>query len=100
MYFSMAIFFVFQADDGIRDGHVTGVQTCALPISTQQSQSATPNNRTPNQAPQSVAPQNPQGTAESSPNDADAKIGRASCRERERNEVGAESGTPGKRAQA
>src|SRR5207253_5314813 len=23
----------FQADDGIRDGHVTGVQTCALPIS-------------------------------------------------------------------
>src|SRR5690625_6446720 len=22
-----------QADDGIRDGHVTGVQTCALPIS-------------------------------------------------------------------
>src|SRR5690625_7834536 len=24
--------FFFQADDGIRDGHVTGVQTCALPI--------------------------------------------------------------------
>src|SRR5690625_5452555 len=24
----------FQAGDGIRDGHVTGVQTCALPIST------------------------------------------------------------------
>src|SRR5207253_8425710 len=24
----------FQAEDGIRDGHVTGVQTCALPIST------------------------------------------------------------------
>src|SRR5207253_6479851 len=23
----------FQAEDGIRDGHVTGVQTCALPIS-------------------------------------------------------------------
>src|SRR5207253_5810496 len=22
----------FQAEDGIRDGHVTGVQTCALPI--------------------------------------------------------------------
>src|SRR5207253_4589686 len=22
-----------QAEDGIRDGHVTGVQTCALPIS-------------------------------------------------------------------
>src|SRR5207253_8574820 len=26
-------FFFFQAEDGIRDGHVTGVQTCALPIS-------------------------------------------------------------------
>src|SRR5690606_27748187 len=24
---------VFQAEDGIRDFHVTGVQTCALPIS-------------------------------------------------------------------
>src|SRR6267143_5109841 len=27
------IFFFFQAEDGIRDGTVTGVQTCALPIS-------------------------------------------------------------------
>src|SRR5690625_7756891 len=27
------ISFFFQAEDGIRDGHVTGVQTCALPIS-------------------------------------------------------------------
>src|SRR6266702_8154358 len=27
------IFFFFQAEDGLRDGHVTGVQTCALPIS-------------------------------------------------------------------
>src|SRR6267154_2653901 len=26
--------FFFQAEDGIRDGRVTGVQTCALPIST------------------------------------------------------------------
>src|SRR6266508_4140540 len=30
----MYFFFFFQAEDGIRDGHVTGVQTCALPIST------------------------------------------------------------------
>src|SRR5439155_8434804 len=30
--FSVVLFF-FQAEDGIRDGHVTGVQTCALPIS-------------------------------------------------------------------
>src|SRR5436309_4262829 len=27
-----AKFFFFQAEDGIRDFHVTGVQTCALPI--------------------------------------------------------------------
>src|SRR5690554_7514689 len=26
------IFFFFQAEDGIRDADVTGVQTCALPI--------------------------------------------------------------------
>src|SRR5690348_17721064 len=28
--------FFFQAEDGIRDGRVTGVQTCALPISTRR----------------------------------------------------------------
>src|SRR5437870_10159156 len=28
----LMLFFFFQAEDGIRDGHVTGVQTCALPI--------------------------------------------------------------------
>src|SRR5437773_8949092 len=27
------LFFFFQAEDGIRDRDVTGVQTCALPIS-------------------------------------------------------------------
>src|SRR5690606_39590827 len=30
---SVAEFFFFQAEDGIRGFHVTGVQTCALPIS-------------------------------------------------------------------
>src|SRR5438309_10354250 len=30
-------FFFFQAEDGIRDGTVTGVQTCALPILTSPS---------------------------------------------------------------
>src|SRR5690349_21981739 len=29
-----SLFFFFQAEDGIRDLYVTGVQTCALPIST------------------------------------------------------------------
>src|SRR5690606_35429429 len=28
----IGVFFFFQAEDGIRDFHVTGVQTCALPI--------------------------------------------------------------------
>src|SRR5690606_39412339 len=28
--------FFFQAEDGIRDFHVTGVQTCALPISSRR----------------------------------------------------------------
>src|SRR4051794_41427829 len=32
-------FFFFQAEDGIRDGRVTGVQTCALPILTSQENS-------------------------------------------------------------
>src|SRR5438874_10309048 len=30
------VFFLFQAEDGIRDLYVTGVQTCALPISKKQ----------------------------------------------------------------
>src|SRR5260370_17156044 len=33
MYRACVIFFFFQAEDGIRDSSVTGVQTCALPIS-------------------------------------------------------------------
>src|SRR5205807_4407613 len=32
MYCSSSSFFFFQAEDGIRDYKVTGVQTCALPI--------------------------------------------------------------------
>ena len=31
-FFSFVFFFFFQAEDGIRDRLVTGVQTCALPI--------------------------------------------------------------------
>src|SRR5260370_29751327 len=33
MYVVFVSFFFFQAEDGIRDSSVTGVQTCALPIS-------------------------------------------------------------------
>src|SRR5437879_8726688 len=32
MLFIIFFFFFFQAEDGIRDTSVTGVQTCALPI--------------------------------------------------------------------
>src|SRR5438067_7780741 len=31
-YYLFFFFFFFQAEDGIRDRNVTGVQTCALPI--------------------------------------------------------------------
>src|SRR2546426_1451972 len=31
-----SFFFFFQAEDGIRDYKVTGVQTCALPISNEE----------------------------------------------------------------
>src|SRR5215469_14606145 len=33
--YTFFFFFFFQAEDGIRDLYVTGVQTCALPISLQ-----------------------------------------------------------------
>src|SRR6266496_5360053 len=33
LFFLYLFFFFFQAEDGIRDLYVTGVQTCALPIS-------------------------------------------------------------------
>ena len=33
IYLLVVFFFFFQAEDGIRDRNVTGVQTCALPIS-------------------------------------------------------------------
>src|SRR5690625_5339523 len=56
--------FFFQAEDGIRDGHVTGVQTCALPISWHAATgSDPPDSRTTTGTPAS-------------------EIGRASCRER------------------
>src|SRR6267378_7291947 len=36
-YQNIFFFFFFQAEDGIRDLYVTGVQTCALPISNSRS---------------------------------------------------------------
>src|SRR5437870_13831881 len=40
-----SFFFFFQAEDGIRDGHVTGVQTCALPILTSKYEAISPAGR-------------------------------------------------------
>src|SRR5690348_17581695 len=37
IYYFFFFFFFFQAEDGIRDGRVTGVQTCAHPISLERS---------------------------------------------------------------
>src|SRR5207237_6488322 len=82
--------FFFQAEDGIRDSSVTGVQTCALPIC--ENGSCTPSARRGVRAkkkrsgrrfpfekrrPLSVraAPQTFRGAG-------DREIGRASCRER------------------
>src|SRR6266487_6615511 len=40
------VFFFFQAEDGIRDGRVTGVQTCALPIAPRRTRFRGPRLRT------------------------------------------------------
>ena len=68
--------FFFQAEDGIRDRLVTGVQTCALPISDTSGESVRMG----------------LSSADGSPNESlykfacgergDSEIGRASCRER------------------
>src|SRR5262249_59911067 len=41
----LSFFFFFQAEDGIRDWSVTGVQTCALPISLAAHLEAEPDGR-------------------------------------------------------
>src|SRR5437773_5282536 len=40
LFVNLFFFFFFQAEDGIRDRDVTGVQTCALPISRSRSSGA------------------------------------------------------------
>src|SRR5690606_40088404 len=70
------VIFFFQAEDGIRDFHVTGVQTCALPISARtgpapRTVTASPwqgNPRSPpRSAPAPEAPRTPPGTRRSAP---------------------------------
>src|SRR5437867_5438009 len=98
----LSFFFFFQAEDGIRDRTVTGVQTCALPISRPAYCSCTGSGRStatgPNSSPKPsswplVAPC-PCCHRASSPGEwrlagNRPKIGRASCRERGEIAVGA-----------
>src|SRR5437879_11217050 len=62
---SFVFFFFFQAEDGIRDTSVTGVQTCALPISCPASSPSTPKAASPSappRAPNSLTIPNGQST--------------------------------------
>src|SRR5699024_11255108 len=93
------VLFFFQAEDGIRDRNVTGVQTCALPISpTMMSRSASficekaglMTYRPPMRATRTSEMGPPKGMSETASTAEAAKIGRASCRERVEGAQGAE----------
>src|SRR5438270_13728137 len=79
------IIFFFQAEDGIRDLTVTGVQTCALPIYRRRSQPARLPERLRSRA-RALAPERASVcVADRRPRPLQARqrqIGRASCRER------------------
>src|SRR5205807_5621308 len=81
--FMVEIFFFFQAEDGIRDYKVTGVQTCALPIfSRPRSRSRSRPSFTSSRSSRCV----PCGSIIAmccQPDCLPRQIGRASCRERE-----------------
>src|SRR5690606_4381927 len=65
--FCLVVFF-FQAEDGIRDFHVTGVQTCALPITQAPSQPATKTKYRLNQAEMSLVAENQHDSGQLSAN--------------------------------
>src|SRR5699024_11379843 len=89
--------FFFQAEVGIRGRNVTGVQTCALPISGRRSRRTrgggprelTGDRRTPGWGPasphpatrKSVPPEQPRNDMEKISMTTSGQIGRASCRE-------------------
>src|SRR5258708_9829558 len=88
-------FFFFQAEDGIRDDLVTGVQTCALPISDPKGAALLTELARRKIGPDAVIAiffthghRDHTAGASLCPNaalyalDADVEIGRASCRER------------------
>src|SRR5690348_8262178 len=72
-----AAHFFFQAEDGIRVGRVTGVQTCALPIS--GADIVLLDNMSPDEVAKCVSLARGRVLLEVS---GGVKIGRASCRER------------------
>src|SRR5262249_57266470 len=82
-----ALYFFFQAEDGIRDWSVTGVQTCALPISVYGKASIRPTVIGPTRQ-IFDSPSHPYtvGLMDAFPSirgpKRSLKIGRASCRER------------------
>src|SRR4051794_41233554 len=71
-------FFFFQAEDGIRDGRVTGVQTCALPICGRTAVTQCSRRPVPLDAIELPRPQR----AHVRRAGGGRQIGRASCRER------------------
>ena len=83
VFFFFCLFFFFQAEDGIRDHCVTGVQTCALPISStiDKSSSKKTSNETEVKYITRVITM-PDGTVVKEQEQVNRKIGRASCRER------------------
>src|SRR5256886_13365613 len=90
----LGFFFFFQAEDGIRDLTVTGVQTCALPIShrtlaARRGRAAIP--RVPPRGARRLADLEREPVLQAAPAERPARahrqgagveIGRASCRER------------------
>src|SRR5258707_9232842 len=50
-YYNSLFFFFFQAEDGIRDIGVTGVQTCALPICNRRRSGSIRGSSTPSRVP-------------------------------------------------
>src|SRR2546430_4339763 len=69
------LFFFFQAEDGIRDLTVTGVQTCALPISSASTPART---SAPSAMPAPSARTTPSWRAAHAPCDTSGSCGRAS----------------------
>ena len=79
-YFFCFCFFFFQAEDGIRDTSVTGVQTCALPIFAVGKLRDLPSDDSA--ADMFELTQDMMRTADMPAYEVSNQIGRASCRER------------------